>query len=458
MILKTLLFGKTYAFRDVKDVLAKANEEKSGDKMAGIAAENAEERVAAKVVLANLLLSDLRENPVAPYESDEVTRIIQDDLNERIYAEIRNWTVSDLREWLLAETTTSDDISRVRRGLTSEMVAAVCKLMSNLDLITASKKMPVTAHCNTTIGLPGTLSCRLQPNHPTDDPDGVIASVLEGLSFGAGDAVIGLNPSGDTAESVKRILTRFEEIKQRHAIPTQTCVLAHVTTQMKAIEAGAPADLIFQSIAGSEKGNTAFGFNGATIEQARQLVLSRGTCEGPNVLYFETGQGAELSSEAHHGADQVTMEARCYGFAKRYQPFLVNTVVGFIGPEYLYDARQVIRAGLEDHFMGKLTGVPMGCDACYTNHMKTGQNDIENLATLLTAAGCNYFMGIPHGDDVMLNYQTTGFRETATLRELFGLTAIAPFQRWLEKMGFVENGRLTAKAGDGSVLMEGGRA
>ena len=458
MILKTLLFGKTYAFRDVKDVLAKANEEKSGDKMAGIAAENAEERVAAKVVLANLLLSDLRENPVAPYESDEVTRIIQDDLNERIYAEIRNWTVSDLREWLLAETTTSDDISRVRRGLTSEMVAAVCKLMSNLDLITASKKMPVTAHCNTTIGLPGTLSCRLQPNHPTDDPDGVIASVLEGLSFGAGDAVIGLNPSGDTAESVKRILTRFEEIKQRHAIPTQTCVLAHVTTQMKAIEAGAPADLIFQSIAGSEKGNTAFGFNGATIEQARQLVLSRGTCEGPNVLYFETGQGAELSSEAHHGADQVTMEARCYGFAKRYQPFLVNTVVGFIGPEYLYDARQVIRAGLEDHFMGKLTGVPMGCDACYTNHMKTDQNDIENLATLLTAAGCNYFMGIPHGDDVMLNYQTTGFRETATLRELFGLTAIAPFQRWLEKMGFVENGRLTAKAGDGSVLMEGGRA
>ena len=458
MILKTLLFGKTYAFRDVKDVLAKANEEKSGDKMAGIAAENAEERVAAKVVLANLLLSDLRENPVAPYESDEVTRIIQDDLNERIYAGIRNWTVSDLREWLLAETTTSDDISRVRRGLTSEMVAAVCKLMSNLDLITASKKMPVTAHCNTTIGLPGTLSCRLQPNHPTDDPDGVIASVLEGLSFGAGDAVIGLNPSGDTAESVKRILTRFEEIKQRHAIPTQTCVLAHVTTQMKAIEAGAPADLIFQSIAGSEKGNTAFGFNGATIEQARQLVLSRGTCEGPNVLYFETGQGAELSSEAHHGADQVTMEARCYGFAKRYQPFLVNTVVGFIGPEYLYDARQVIRAGLEDHFMGKLTGVPMGCDACYTNHMKTDQNDIENLATLLTAAGCNYFMGIPHGDDVMLNYQTTGFRETATLRELFGLTAIAPFQRWLEKMGFVENGRLTAKAGDGSVLMEGGRA
>ena len=453
MKLKTLLFGKTYAFRDVKDVLAKANEEKSGDRLAGIAAENAEERVAAKVVLSEMLLSELRENPVVPYESDEVTRIIQDDVNEPIYEKIRGWTVSQLREWLLAETTSCADIRRISRGLTSEMVAAVCKLMSNLDLITAAKKITVTAHCNTTIGLPGTLSCRLQPNHPTDDPDGIIASVLEGLSFGAGDAVIGLNPAGDTAESVKRILTRFEEVKNRHQIPTQTCVLAHVTTQMRAIEAGAPADLIFQSIAGSQKGNGAFGFDGRTIEQARQLALTRGTADGPNVMYFETGQGSELSSEAHNGADQVTMEARCYGFAKRYQPFLVNTVVGFIGPEYLYDARQVIRAGLEDHFMGKLTGIPMGCDACYTNHMKADQNDIENLAVLLTAAGCNYFMGIPHGDDVMLNYQTTGFHETATLRELFGLTAIEPFQAWLEKMGFVENGKLTAKAGDGSALL-----
>ena len=453
MKLKTLLFGKTYAFRDVKDVLAKANEEKSGDRLAGIAADNAEERVAAKVVLSEMLLSELRENPVVPYESDEVTRIIQDDVNEPIYEKIRGWTISQLREWLLAETTSCADIRRISRGLTSEMVAAVCKLMSNLDLITAAKKITVTAHCNTTIGLPGTLSCRLQPNHPTDDPDGIIASVLEGLSFGAGDAVIGLNPAGDTAESVKRILTRFEEVKNRHQIPTQTCVLAHVTTQMRAIEGGAPADLIFQSIAGSQKGNEAFGFDGRTIEQARQLALTRGTADGPNVMYFETGQGSELSSEAHNGADQVTMEARCYGFAKRYQPFLVNTVVGFIGPEYLYDARQVIRAGLEDHFMGKLTGIPMGCDACYTNHMKADQNDIENLAVLLTAAGCNYFMGIPHGDDVMLNYQTTGFHETATLRELFGLTAIAPFQAWLEKMGFVENGKLTAKAGDGSALL-----
>ena len=453
MTLKTLLFGKTYTFSSVKEVLAKANEEKSGDKLAGLAAQNAEERVAAKTVLSQLLLSDLRENPAVPYELDEVTRIIQDDVNEHIYSQIRNWTVSDLREWILSERTSTEDIHRLSRGLTSEMVAAVAKLMSNLDLIYAAKKIPITAHCNTTIGLPGTLSCRLQPNHPTDDLDGILASTLEGLSMGAGDAVIGLNPAGDTVERCKQILMKFEELKQRHAIPTQTCVLAHITTQMKAIEQGAPADLIFQSIAGSQKGNEAFGFNGKTVADARSLALSRGTAEGPNVLYFETGQGSELSSEAHHDTDQVTMEARCYGFAKHFKPFLVNTVVGFIGPEYLYDSRQVTRAGLEDHFMGKLSGVPMGCDACYTNHMKADQNDIENLATLLTAAGCNYFMGIPHGDDVMLNYQTTGFRETATLRELFGLTAIAPFQRWLEKMGFVENGKLTAKAGDGSALL-----
>ena len=442
MKLKTILSGKTYGFRDIKDVLAKANEEKSGDKLAGVAAQTAQERVAAKVVLSDLLLEDLRENPAVPYESDEVTRIIQDDLNEKIYGEIRRWSLSQLREWILSETTEEADIARVRRGLTSEMIAGVCKLMSNLDLITAAKKMPVTAHCNTTIGLPGTLSCRLQPNHPTDDIEGIVASTLEGLTLGAGDAVIGLNPAGDTAERTKQILTRFAEIREKYQIPTQICVLAHVTTQMRAIEGGAPADLIFQSIAGSEKGNAAFGFDGALMEQARHLALTQGTAQGPNVLYFETGQGSELSSEA-----------RCYGFARHYKPFLVNTVVGFIGPEYLYDARQVIRAGLEDHFMGKLSGIPMGCDACYTNHMKADQNDIENLAALLTAAGCNYFMGIPHGDDVMLNYQTTGFRETATLRQLFGLTATPPFQRWLEAMGFVENGRLTAKAGDGSVFL-----
>ena len=453
MKLKTTLLGKTYVFADLKQVLAKANEEKSGDRLAGLAAETAQERVAAKVVLAAVTLRDLRENPVVPYEEDEVTRIIQDDVNEAQYRKIQNWTVSELREWILSETTSGADIRRVSRGLTSEMVAAVCKLMSNLDLIYAANKITVTAHCNTTIGLPGTLSCRLQPNHTTDDPDGITASVLEGLSFGAGDAVIGLNPVTDSAEQVGKVLRRFEEIKEHWQIPTQICVLAHVTAQMKAVRAGAPCDLIFQSIAGSQKGNEAFGFSGATLEEARQLLLRDGTAEGPNVMYFETGQGSELSSNAHHGADQVTMEARCYGFAKRFSPFLVNTVVGFIGPEYLYDARQVTRAGLEDHFMGKLTGISMGCDCCYTNHMKADQNDIENLATLLTAAGCNYFMGIPHGDDIMLGYQTTGFRETATLRELTGKTAIPAFQQWLEKMGFVEKGKLTKKAGDGSSLL-----
>ena len=453
MILKTKLFGHVYQFKSVKEVLAKANEVKSGDELAGLAAANAEERVAAKVVLSELTLADLRENPVVPYESDEVTRIIQDDLNEKIYSEIRGWTVSDLREWLLSEETDSAAIRRVSRGLTSEMIAAVAKLMSNLDLIYGAKKIRVTAHCNTTIGEPGTLSVRLQPNHPTDDPDGIMASLLEGLTYGIGDAVIGLNPVDDSVESVMRILNRFDEIKRRWQIPTQNCVLAHVTTQMEAVRRGAPADLIFQSIAGSQKGNEAFGFDAATIEEARQLMLSQGTSVGPNVLYFETGQGSELSSEAHNGADQVSMEARCYGFARHYQPFLVNTVVGFIGPEYLYNSKQVIRAGLEDHFMGKLSGLPMGCDACYTNHMKADQNDIEELAVLLTAAGCTYFMGIPHGDDVMLNYQTTGYQETAALREMFGLTAIKPFQEWLERMGFVANGHLTEKAGDASWLL-----
>ena len=453
MVLKTKLLGQVYNFPDLRTVMAKANEEKSGDSLAGLAAENAAERVAAKVVVSNLTLADLRNNPAVPYETDEVTRIIQDDVNEKIYTQVRNWTVAELREWLLDEANDAATIRRISRGLTAEMISAVTKLMSNMDLIYAAKKIPVTAHCNTTIGLPGTLSARLQPNHPTDDPDGIMASLLEGLTYGIGDAVLGLNPVDDSVESVTRVLERFHEIRNRWKIPTQTCVLAHVTTQMEAIRKGAPADMIFQSIAGSQKGNEAFGFNAATIEEARQLALREGNADGPNVMYFETGQGSELSSEAHNGWDQVTMEARCYGFAKRYQPFLVNTVVGFIGPEYLYNSKQVIRAGLEDHFMGKLTGIPMGCDACYTNHMKADQSDIEDLAVLLTAAGCNYFMGIPHGDDVMLNYQTTGYHETAALRELFGLTAIPPFQKWLEQMGFVENGKLTKLAGDGSILL-----
>jgi ethanolamine ammonia-lyase large subunit len=454
VILKTKLFGRTYQFETLMEVMAKANEEKSGDKLAGLAADSSEERVAAKVVLSQIKMSDLRDNPAVPYEEDEVTRIIQDQVNELIYNEIKNWTVEELREWILDENTTESDIKRVSRGLTAEMVAAVAKLMSNLDLMYGAKKIRITAHANTTIGRPGTLSARLQPNHPTDDPDGIMASLMEGLTFGIGDAVLGLNPVDDSVESVTRILNRFEEFRQKWEIPTQTCVLAHVTTQMEAVKRGAPTGLIFQSIAGSQKGNAAFGFDAATIAEAQQLVLHHGQVAGPNVMYFETGQGSELSSEAHHGIDQVTMEARCYGFAKKYNPFLVNTVVGFIGPEYLYDAKQVIRAGLEDHFMGKLSGISMGCDACYTNHMKADQNDLENLAVLLSAAGNNFFMGIPHGDDVMLNYQTTGYHETATLRELLGLRPIREFELWMEKMGFIENGKLTKKAGDASVFLK----
>ena len=454
MILKTRLFGNTYEFGSVKEVLAKANEEKSGDKLAGVAAASAEERVAAKTVLAQLTLNDLFNNPVVPYDEDEVTRIIIDQVNTRIFDSIKNWTVEELREWLLSDTTTDNDIKFVRRALTAEMIAAVCKLMSNMDLIVAAKKIRIEKTANTTIGRPGTFSARLQPNHTTDNIDGIMASVMEGLSYGIGDAVIGLNPVDDSVESVKRILHKFEEFRSEWDIPTQTCVLAHVTTQMEAIRQGAPTGLVFQSIAGSEKGNTAFGLNAATLEEAKALALREGRVAGPNVMYFETGQGSELSSDAHNGADQVTMEARCYGFAKKFDPYIVNTVVGFIGPEYLYDSKQVIRAGLEDHFMGKLTGISMGCDVCYTNHMKADQNDMENLTILLASAGCTYIMGIPHAYDIMFNYQTTGFHETATIRDMFNLRPIKEFEIWLEKMGFMDNGKLTPIAGDASVFLK----
>ena len=454
MILKTMLFGKTYQFRSVKEVLAKANEEKSGDKLAGVAAESSEERIAAKVVLAQLTLEDLFNHPVVDYDEDEVTRIIVDQVNLKIFDSIKHWTVEELREWILSDKTGDFDIKRISRGLTAEMIAAVCKLMSNMDLIVGAKKIKIQKTANTTIGKTGTFSARLQPNHPTDNVDGIMASVMEGLSYGVGDAVIGLNPVDDSTESVVRILNKFEEFRSEWDIPTQTCVLAHVTTQMEAIRQGAPTGLVFQSIAGSEKGNTAFGISGGLIQEARDLVLQQGQAVGPNVMYFETGQGSELSSEANFGADQVTMEARCYGFAKKYDPFIVNTVVGFIGPEYLYDSKQVIRAGLEDHFMGKLTGISMGCDVCYTNHMKADQNDMENLTVLLAAAGCTYIMGIPHGDDVMLNYQTTGFHETATIREMFNLRPIKEFEEWLEKMGIMENGKLTQRAGDATLFLK----
>ena len=454
MILKTTLFGHTYEFKSVREVMAKANEEKSGDKLAGIAAETAEERVAAKVVLSNLTLENLRENPAVPYEEDEVTRIIQDGVNESIYNSIKGWTVAQLREWILDTETTGDMIKRVSRGLTSEMVAGVAKLMGNLDLIYGAKKIHNPTHCNTTLGLPGTFSSRLQPNHTTDDPKGIMASVMEGLSYGCGDAVIGLNPVDDSVESVARILKSFDEFKNKWEVPTQICVLAHVTTQTEAADKlNAPIDLMFQSIAGSQKGNEAFGLNAQMLQDGREMMLKKGTSTGPNVMYFETGQGSELSSEAHNGRDQVTMEARCYGFAKKYDPFIVNTVVGFIGPEYLYDSKQVTRAGLEDHFMGKLSGLPMGCDCCYTNHMKADQNDIENLSMLLAAAGCTYIMGVPEGDDCMLMYQCTGYHEAAALREILGLRPTKEFDAWLEKMGFSKDGKLTPLAGDASVFL-----
>ena len=454
MKLKTVLFGTTYAFGSIKEVLNKAGELRSGDVLAGVAASSMRERVAAKQVLSELTLGDLRENPVVPYEDDAITRVIQDAVHTPVYGSIRNWTVAEFREFLLDGRTSAADIERVRKGLTSEMAAAVSKIMSNADLICAAKKMPVVVRSNNTVGLPGRFSSRLQPNDTRDDVSSIVAQVYEGLSYGAGDAVIGINPVTDTVENTKAMLNALWEVIERHRIPAQNCVLAHVTTQMEAVRQGAPCDLIFQSIAGSQKGNEAFGLDGKLIEEARQLALREGTATGPNVMYFETGQGSELSSEAHHGADQVVMEARCYGFAKRFQPFLVNTVVGFIGPEYLYNSKQVIRAGLEDHFMGKLTGIPMGCDACYTNHMKADQNDIENLATLLVAAGCNYIMGVPEGDDCMLMYQCTGYHEAAALREVFGLRPIHEFDMWLEKMGFSENGKLTPKAGDASVFLK----
>ena len=447
------LSGKSFTFKDVKEVLAKANEVKSGDTLAGIAAESDLERIAAKEVLANLTVRTIRENPVVPYEEDEVTRINQDSIDPVVYDEIKNLTMAELREKILSYSTGEDDIKRLTRGLTSEVVAGVCKLMSNMDLVYAANKVRVTATCNTTIGKRGCLSTRLQPNHTSDNPDGMTASLFEGLSYGCGDALLGINPVNDTVSSLSELLKRLDEVKNKFEIPTQICVLGHITTQIEAVRKGAPADMIFQSIAGSQKGNTAFGFGADTVREAQALLRDRGTAKGPNVMYFETGQGSELSSDSHYGADQVTMEARCYGFAREFQPFMVNTVVGFIGPEYLYDSRQVIRAGLEDHFMGKLSGLPMGCDCCYTNHMMADQNDIDNLSLLLGSCGVNSILGVPTSDDIMLNYQTNAYHDVNTIREILGLRPIAEFERWLEKMGILENGRFTKRAGDPTIFL-----
>ncbi|HZU87261.1 MAG TPA: ethanolamine ammonia-lyase subunit EutB, partial [Anaerolineaceae bacterium] len=419
MLLRTKLFGKTYEFPDLRLLMGKANEEKSGDRLAGVAAESMAERAAAKLVLAEVPLWALYENPVVPYEQDEVTRVIRDAVDSAIYAEIRNWTVGSLREWLLSDAANSEEIQRISAGLTSEMIAAVTRLMSNLDLIYCASKIHVLKHCVNTIGKPGTLSSRLQPNDPTDNPEGIRAEIYEGLSFGSGDSVIGINPVDDSYASVARLLDLTYDIIKTWEIPTQNCVLAHVTTQMRCMRSGSPVGLVFQSICGSQKGNESFGISIGMLDEAYELAKKHCYPAGPNFMYFETGQGSALSANAHNGWDQLTLEARNYGLAKRYSPFQVNTVVGFIGPEYLYDVRQIQRAGLEDHFMGKLHGISMGCDACYTNHARIDQNGVEGLAVMLTAAGCNYFMGVPMADDTMLSYQSTSFHDTAALRQTF---------------------------------------
>lgn len=452
MKLSTRLFGQTYQFSDIKEVLAKANEPRSGDVLAGLAAHSAQERVAAKQVLSELTLADLRNNPVIPYEEDCVTRLIQDDVNEAAFTKIRNWSVSELREWVLCDEVSMEELEFTRKGLTSEMVAAVAKICSNGDLMYGGKKMPVSKRANTTIGLPGRFSCRLQPNDTRDDLGSIASQIYEGLSYGVGDAVIGTNPVTDNVESVTRILGQIYEVIDRFDIPTQGCVLAHVTTQMEAIRRGAPGGLIFQSICGSEKGLNEFGVTLSMLDEARDVGRQYNRLAGPNCLYFETGQGSALSANAHHGADQVTLEARNYGLARHYDPFIVNTVVGFIGPEYLYNSRQIIRAGLEDHFMGKLTGISMGCDCCYTNHAESDQNSNENLVMLLAAAGCNFVIGMGMGDCIMLNYQTTAFHDTTTVRQTLGLRPAPEFEVWLERQGIMQNGKLTRRAGDASIF------
>lgn len=449
---KCTIKNVNYQFSSIREILAKASEEKSGDKMAGIAAQSYLERMAAKVVLSELILKDIFENPVIPYETDEVTRIIYDDINQFVYKEIANWTVGELREYILSHHTTTADLFRISRGLTSEMIAGVAKIMSSIDLVVASQKIRPTAHCNTTIGEVGRLAFRCQPNHPTDNPEGILASLKEGLSYGSGDAVIGVNPNNDSVESVSRILHMTHDFIQKWEIPTQNCVLAHIATQMKALKNGAPVALMFQSLAGTQAANDDFGVSKEILDEAYHLMAKYGTSTGPNQLYFETGQGSEVSLDAHLGVDMQTLEARTYGFARHWKPFMVNNVSGFIGPETLYDGKQVIRADLEDLFMGKLHGIPMGIAPTYTNHMQADQNDQEIAGMLTALAGANFYMGVPGGDDVMLSYQDTSYHDDASLREMLGLRPLKEFEIWLEKMGIMKDGRLTEKAGDLSIF------
>ncbi|WP_034350388.1 ethanolamine ammonia-lyase subunit EutB [Herbaspirillum sp. GW103] len=425
----------SYAFRDLKELMAKASPARSGDLLAGVAAASAEERAIAQMALAELPLKTFLQEPLIPYEDDEVTRLILDSHDRAAFAAIAHLTVGDLRNWLLADNTDSTVLAAVAPGVTPEMAAAVSKIMRNQDLILVAKKCRVVTAFRNTIGLPGRLSTRLQPNHPTDDASGIAASMLDGLLYGNGDAVIGINPATDNVPQVVKLVGMMAEVIARYEIPTQSCVLTHVTNTIAAIERGAPVDLVFQSIAGTEAANRGFGIDLAILAEARAAALSlqRGTV-GDNVMYFETGQGSALSANAHHGVDQQTCEARAYAVARAFKPLLVNTVVGFIGPEYLYDGKQIIRAGLEDHFCAKLLGLPMGCDVCYTNHAEADQNDMDVLLTLLGVAGCTFIMGIPGSDDIMLNYQTTSFHDALYARRVLGSRPAPEFEAWLQRM------------------------
>jgi ethanolamine ammonia-lyase large subunit len=434
-----------FHFSDLRELLAKANEEKSGDQLAGIAAVSERERVAAKRALADLPLSDLLNNPVISPESDEVSRLILESHDSTAFARIGHMVVGEFREFILDSQTTGADLQGLRWGITPEIAAAVAKLMGNKDLVLAAAKIRNVTRCRNTLGEPGVLGIRLQPNHPSDDLGGILLAAFDGLLYGCGDAVVGVNPATDSVEIVTAILRVLDRLITEFAIPTQACCLAHITTQLACLERGAPIDLLFQSVAGTQAANASFGINLAMLREGREKVLEHHRARsvswaGDNVMYFETGQGSALSAEAHHGVDQLTLEARAYAVARAFDPFLVNSVVGFIGPEYLYDERQIIRAGLEDHFMGKLLGLPMGCDVCYTNHAVADQNSADNLMLLLAAAGCNYFMGVPGADDVMLNYQSTSFHDALAVRKIFGLRPAPEFLEWLERTGIYHAG------------------
>lgn len=431
---------RTYVFKDLKTLMARASPPRSGDELAGVSAQSAEERVAAQMALADLPLTHFLSDAVIPYEQDEVTRLIVDTHDPLAFAPVRHLTVGELRNYLLSYTTTSDTLHALHRGLTPEMVAAVSKLMRNQDLIAVASKCEVVTRFRNTIGLPGRLSTRLQPNHPTDDARGIAASLVDGLLYGSGDAVIGINPATDHLQTTIRLLHLLDSVRDRFAIPTQTCILSHLTTTIQAIEQGAPVDLAFQSIGGTEGVNASFGVNLALLREGLDATrsLNRGTL-GQNVMYFETGQGSALSANAHHGVDQQTIETRAYAVARAFDPLLVNSVVGFIGPEYLYDGKQIIRAGLEDHFCGKLLGLPMGVDICYTNHAEADQDDMDTLLTVLGAAGVTFIMGIPGADDVMLHYQSTSFHDALYLRRQLNRRPAPEFEQWLLNMGIVND-------------------